>query len=137
MYSILELQSGLLFTSGTPVQPMVVRPCQYREKDGTYRKKGIDTMTWTWNQNLSLFSLFYLTLAQPRSYFEVSRTSCLVKLPIQSDINLNYQSCNSVSQISYNQLASYCCYRLSTCQYTTRRRRKRRILICLEQMFGQ
>ena len=80
---------------------MVVRPCQYREKDGTYRKKGIDTMTWTWNQNLSLFSLFYLTLAQPRSYFEVSRTSCLVKLPIQSDINLNHQSCNSLSQISY------------------------------------
>ena len=70
---------------------MVVRPCQYREKDGTYRQKGIDTMTWTWNQNLSLFSLFYLTLAQPRSYFEVSRTSCLVKLPIQTDIDLNYQ----------------------------------------------
>jgi len=59
------------FHAGTPVQPMVVRPCQYREKDGTYRKKGIDTMTWTWNQNLSLFSLFYLTLAQPRSYFEI------------------------------------------------------------------
>ena len=87
----LKLQSGLLFIPGTPVQPMVVRPCQYREKDGTYRKKGIDTMTWTWNQNLSLFSLFYLTLAQPRSYFEVSRTSCLAKLLIQTDINLNYQ----------------------------------------------
>ena len=57
--------------SGTPVQPVVLRPCSIRNTDGKYHKTGVDTQTWTWNQNLNLFCLYWLTMAQPRNAFEV------------------------------------------------------------------
>lgn len=59
------------FYAGAPVQPVLVRPCWVRGKDGKYQRSGVDTQTWTWNQNLNLFCLYWLTMAQPTNAFEI------------------------------------------------------------------
>lgn len=68
--ALIKFKAGA-FHPGTPVQPVVLRPCSIRNTDGKYHKTGVDTQTWTWNQNLNLFCLYWLTMAQPRSAFEM------------------------------------------------------------------
>ena len=75
------------FVPGVPVQPVLLRPLAVKDTSdqGGYRKVGLDTLTWTHNNNIHPAVLFWFTLCQLRSHFIVRSyhsLACIILLSV-------------------------------------------------------
>ena len=71
--ALINFKSGGFFP-GVAVQPVVLRPLAVEDKSALsgYRAVGLDTLTWTMNQNFSPITCFWFTLCQFSSNYVVS-----------------------------------------------------------------
>ena len=70
--ALINFKSGG-FYPGVAVQPVLLRPRAVKDKSASngYRIVGLDTLTWTMEQNFSPFTCFWFTLCQFSTNFVV------------------------------------------------------------------